>query len=62
MTADGVFRFSAQEWNGLDALANDDFDEAERVFDGMLWLNPSDNQGVRGLIDPVRLGKDWKGE
>lgn len=36
MTGDGVFRFSAQEWNGLDALANDDFDEAERVFDKVL--------------------------
>jgi hypothetical protein len=27
------------------------FDEAGRVFDRMLWLNPSDNQGVRFLID-----------
>ena len=39
MTSDGVFRFSAQEWNGLDALANDDFDEAERVFDQVLANN-----------------------
>jgi len=30
------------------------FEEAERVFDRMLWLNPSDNQGVRGLINPIR--------
>ncbi|MFM8646649.1 MAG: hypothetical protein ACKOB7_02530, partial [Methylocystis sp.] len=36
MTSDGAFKFSAQEWNGLDALANDDFDEAERVFDQVL--------------------------
>lgn len=36
MTSDGAFRYSAQEWNGLDALANDDFDEAERVFDKVL--------------------------
>jgi len=36
MTANGAFRFSAQEWNGLDALANDDFDEAERVFEQVL--------------------------
>jgi hypothetical protein len=36
MTADGAFRYSAQEWNGLDALANDDFDEAERVFEKVL--------------------------
>jgi hypothetical protein len=36
MTPAGAFRFSAQEWNGLDALANDDFDEAERVFNILL--------------------------
>ncbi|MCC3244339.1 tetratricopeptide repeat protein [Methylocystis sp. WRRC1] len=36
MTSNGAFRFSAQEWNGLDALANDDFDEAERVFEQVL--------------------------
>ena len=27
------------------------FDDADRVFERMLWLNPSDNQGVRFLID-----------
>ncbi len=32
------------------------FDEAERVFDRVLWLNPSDNQGVRFLIEDVRAG------
>ena len=32
MTSDGAFRFTAQEWTGLDALANEDYDEAERVF------------------------------
>jgi hypothetical protein len=36
MTSDGAFRYSAQEWNGLDALFNDDFDEAERVFEQVL--------------------------
>jgi tetratricopeptide (TPR) repeat protein len=30
------------------------FDKAERVFGRMLWLNPSDNQGARFLIDAVR--------
>ncbi|MBU2547618.1 MAG: cytoplasmic protein [Proteobacteria bacterium] len=35
------------------------FDEAERVFDRMLWMNPSDNQGVRFLIDGVKAGTDW---
>jgi hypothetical protein len=35
------------------------FDEAERVFVRMLWLNPSDNQGVRLLIDAVRAKAPW---
>ena len=29
------------------------FAEAEGVFERMLWLNPSDNQGVRFLINDV---------
>ncbi|MFV2072956.1 MAG: tetratricopeptide repeat protein [Thermoanaerobaculales bacterium] len=36
------------------------FDEAEQVFSRMLWLNPSDNQGVRFLIDDVRAGTAWE--
>ncbi|MBU4318046.1 MAG: hypothetical protein KKF30_12345 [Proteobacteria bacterium] len=36
------------------------FDEAERVFDRMLWLNPSDNQGVRFLIDEVKAKTAWE--
>ena len=35
-------------------------DEAEGVFDRMLWLNPSDNQGARFLIGPVRAGAAWE--
>jgi tetratricopeptide (TPR) repeat protein len=36
------------------------FEEAERIFDRMLWLNPSDNQGMRFLIDDVRERTAWK--
>ena len=36
------------------------FEEAGRIFDRMLWLNPSDNQGVRFLIDG-RAGKEGLG-
>jgi hypothetical protein len=36
------------------------FDEAERVFDRLLWLNPSDNQGVRFLIDEVKAKTAWE--
>ena len=36
------------------------FDEAERIFDRMLWLNPTDNQGVRSLIDEVKSKTVWE--
>jgi hypothetical protein len=36
------------------------FDAAARIFDRMLWLNPSDNQGARFLIDDVRAGTAWE--
>ena len=36
------------------------FEEAESVFDRMLWLNPSDNQGVRCLIGEVRAKTAWE--
>jgi tetratricopeptide (TPR) repeat protein len=36
------------------------FEEAQKIFKRMLWLNPSDNQGVRFLIDGVRAGVQWE--
>jgi len=36
------------------------FDEGAHVFDRMLWLNPSDNQGVRALIQRVKAGMTWE--
>ena len=36
------------------------FEEAESVFDRMLWFNPSDNQGVRFLIEEVRAKTAWE--
>jgi hypothetical protein len=38
------------------------FDEAARIFDRMLWLNPTDNQGARALIGPVRARISWDSE
>ena len=35
------------------------WEEAERVFERMLWLNPTDNQGVRFLTDDVAKRKPW---
>ena len=37
-----------------------DFEEAENIFKRMLWQNPSDNQGVRFLIEHVRAGAAWQ--
>jgi hypothetical protein len=36
------------------------FEEAERVFVRMLWLNPSDNQGVRFLVSDVHARRRWE--
>lgn len=36
------------------------FGEAEEVFERMLWLNPSDNQGARFLIIDVREKRPWR--
>ena len=36
------------------------FDEAEHIFQRMLWLNPSDNQGVRFLMDAVKEKTSWE--
>jgi tetratricopeptide (TPR) repeat protein len=35
------------------------WDEAERVFERMLWMNPSDNQGIRGLLPDIRAREAW---
>lgn len=36
------------------------FEESARIFGRMLWLNPSDNQGVRFMIDDVRAKVSWE--
>jgi len=36
------------------------FREAGDVFTRMLWLNPTDNQGVRFFIHDVRNGEAWR--
>jgi hypothetical protein len=35
-------------------------DEAAHVFNRMLWMNPSDNQGIRFLVLAVREGRRWE--
>ena len=36
------------------------FEEAGQIFNQMLWLNPTDNQGARFLIDDVRAKTVWE--
>lgn len=36
------------------------FEAAAGIFQQMLWLNPSDNQGVRFLIDVVKAKTAWE--
>ena len=36
------------------------FEEASRIFDRMLWLNPSDNQGIRFVIEDVGAKRAWE--
>jgi hypothetical protein len=33
--------------------------EAERHFERTLWLDPSDNQGIRFVLDDVKKGRSW---
>jgi len=37
-------------------------DEARQVFERMLWLNPTDNQGVRFLLADMDAGLPWRDE
>ena len=34
--------------------------KARGIFERMLWLNPSDNQGVRFLLADIRAGRRWR--
>ncbi len=35
-------------------------EEAAALFERMLWLNPTDNQGIRFLLPEVRAGEQWE--
>jgi tetratricopeptide (TPR) repeat protein len=45
---------------GLCLWRLDRHDEAAAVFERMLWLNPTDNQGIRFLLAEVRAGERWE--
>jgi hypothetical protein len=36
--------------------------EAAPVFERMLWMNPSDNQGERFNLASVRQGREWSAQ
>ncbi|MEO5968374.1 MAG: hypothetical protein ABIQ95_00480 [Bdellovibrionia bacterium] len=33
--------------------------EARKIFDRMIWLNPTDNQGIRFLLESIDAGEPW---
>jgi hypothetical protein len=35
------------------------FEEAEAVFERLLWMSPSDNLGIRVLQTEVKSGNPW---
>jgi hypothetical protein len=35
-------------------------DEAQRIFERMLWLNPADNHGIRFLTRDLKDGRPWE--
>jgi hypothetical protein len=37
------------------------YEKRVKTGEWMLWLNPSDNQGVRFLIEHVRDGREYPG-
>jgi len=45
---------------GLCAWRLDRIEEALKIFTRLLWLNPSDNQGVRFNLDAVENGQRWE--
>jgi hypothetical protein len=55
-----VASLSERLWLCLWRLGN--FKEAEHVFDRVLWLNPTDNQGVRFNIEASQVRKKWTPE
>jgi len=47
---------------GLCAWRLGRFEEAQALYARMLWLNPSDNQGIRFLVPEVAARMAWKAE
>jgi uncharacterized protein with HEPN domain len=47
---------------GLCVWRSGEFEEAQQIFERMLWLNPSDNQGARFLLNSIKDRKEWEPE
>jgi tetratricopeptide (TPR) repeat protein len=52
--------FGCMQGYGLCLWRLDRFEEAEHIFNRMLWLNPTDNQGARFLLDEVKAKATWE--
>jgi len=44
---------------GLSLWRLEQFEEAESVFERLLWMSPSDNLGIRLLLPEVKAGNPW---
>jgi hypothetical protein len=58
----GIRRDRWQPGYGLCVWLLGRVEEAEHIFERMLWLNPSDNQGARFLLNSVKDRKEWEPE
>ena len=45
---------------GLTLWRLDKPEEARKIFNKILWLNPRDNQGIRFLLADIDAGKTWQ--
>ena len=51
--------FRCMHGYGLSLWRSGQTEEAGEVLDRMLWLNPTDNQGIRFLLDNIDDGETW---
>lgn len=45
---------------GLSLWRLGNFKEARYIFNRLLWLNPTDNKGIRFIIPEVEAGIEWR--
>ena len=43
-------------------MATGTVEEAEALFERLLWMSPADNLGIRFLLPRVRAGESWSAD